>query len=444
MSVRRYQYRSTPLVSKYIPAFWYTGWKRGKVTPAILREQLSAFFDRTGQRSNLNNARYLRAIEETKRRFAFRRIRPYHINDVLQQYQHLDRSPCLPWVKYGYRTKGQLPLFFIKKFVHAVKYWGWKMRAPCLALGRSHIHPEKHKTRLIWGYPAHHAFAEGVFAMPFIEFFKNTRTPYTIWAKLYKGDFKTIMGSRLAKNTWLGLDFSNFDAHVPAWLIRDAFKLLEEFIDFDSYEHWGKPTDPNALRKLWREIVNYFINTPIQIDKEVFQKNQGIPSGSYFTQIIGTLCNSIMCNYVLESRQQYFHGDDSLLEVPGVDLPSVATQFKDYFGAVVNPSKCEVSDHPMYLGFRDCDGKPGTEAIKLLNQAAFPASRDRCLEDAVSRVYGLQLACFGINQEFMEKSEEFLSRHPPPNALDRDMQRTLDALGIPTGVSPLQVAYLLS
>lgn len=425
MSVRRYQHRSAPLVSKYIPAYWYTGWKRGKVTPEILRNQLSVYFSGTASRSNIHVARYNRAVEETKRRFGITRIRPYHINDVLQQYQHLDRSPCLPWVKYGYKTKGQLPLYFIKKFVHAVKYWGWKMRAPCLALGKSHIHRDTEKTRLIWGYPAHHAFAEGVFAMPFINFFKENQTPYTIWAKLYRGDFKKIMGSRRAENIWLGLDFSSFDAHVPAWLIRDAFKILEECIDFESYEHWGKPTDPSALRRLWREIVNYFINTPIQIDKDVYKKTHGIPSGSYFTQIIGTLCNAIMCNYVIESRQQYFHGDDSLLEVSGVDLPSVAAQFKHLFGAIVNPAKCELSPHPTYLGFRDDNGKPGTDAVKLFNQAAFPSARDRCIQDAVMRVYGLQLACFGVNQEFMLESEKFLSRHPVPQTCDRDMQRTL-------------------
>lgn len=82
---------------------------------------------------------------------------------------------------------------------------------------------------------------------------------------------------------WLSLDYSKFDMHMPAEVIRMAFDILyDKYIITDHEEEWQ-----------W--IVYNFINTQFQTpDNEFTFKTHGIPSGSYFTQPIGTVCNMIM------------------------------------------------------------------------------------------------------------------------------------------------------
>ncbi|KAK2579121.1 hypothetical protein KPH14_001292 [Odynerus spinipes] len=85
-------------------------------------------------------------------------------------------------------------------------------------------------------------------------------------------------------------DYSAFDSSVPAWLIRDVFQVI-----IKKYNLTG-----DDLRK-FRLCINHFINIPVQNSNgRRFKKSHGIPSGSMFTNIIGSLVNMVITWIVSE------------------------------------------------------------------------------------------------------------------------------------------------
>jgi len=60
----------------------------------------------------------------------------------------------------------------------------------------------------------------------------------------------------------------------------------------------GAPNVVGILR-LWDTLKNYFVHTPIRMaNGECYKKRNGIASGSYFTQLVGSVANAILMNYV--------------------------------------------------------------------------------------------------------------------------------------------------
>lgn len=50
--------------------------------------------------------------------------------------------------------------------------------------------------------------------------------------------------------------------------------------------------------RAWNYIEEYFINTPLLLsNSEAWQKSAGIPSRSYFTQLVSSIVNCIIINY---------------------------------------------------------------------------------------------------------------------------------------------------
>lgn len=92
-------------------------------------------------------------------------------------------------------------------------------------------------------------------------------------------------------------DFSNFDKTVTKQLIEIAFSILLCNIDMSHYQDREIPR-VDRLMKPWNYIKEYFINTSLLLSNgEVWQKSGCIPSGSYFTQLIGSIVNWIIINY---------------------------------------------------------------------------------------------------------------------------------------------------
>lgn len=69
------------------------------------------------------------------------------------------------------------------------------------------------------------------------------------------------------------------------------------------------------------QLRHYFIYTPVLFYEKIIVKNRGIPSGSAFTQIIGSIVNMIACQYASLRSKEYnlripfscWLGDDSFL-----------------------------------------------------------------------------------------------------------------------------------
>jgi hypothetical protein len=199
------------------------------------------------------------------------------------------------------------------------------------------------------------------------------------------------------------LDFSSFDSTVPAFLIRDAFKILRNLFQLDDREE-----------KYWDFIVDYFINTPIMMYGTVRQKHRGVPSGSCFTNIIDTLCNMIICYYTASlfefsiSDDSNWMGDDAYVVIVSHRIGSKISCSSDFqigsshFGMVCNPDKCDFN-----FASGDLDGKIGSylsrdvhiyypqlrfKTIKFLGQLLIPEEEDKDPSMTLDRIIGLTYA----------------------------------------------------
>lgn len=90
----------------------------------------------------------------------------------------------------------------------------------------------------------------------------------------------------------INLDFSSFDSSVRVKLIKSAFQILDDIMSLTSVQ-----------RAMLKELMEYFINTPLLLKKDIIQKHRGIPSGSAFTQLIGSIVNMIACLYAEERTE---------------------------------------------------------------------------------------------------------------------------------------------
>lgn len=408
---------------EYIPQF-KTSWSRYRPRLFEVKRKVQQYFKAKPYRPR--DSRYALALRKASQDFRIPTTYPLHINDSIRQFQNTDRSPGLPYTQEGLKRKDEVDPNRIKHYVHNLKYGIYsRCNTPCTAAVKSMV-SKRNKFRLIWVYPAHMTFAEGMFAAPLIRAYTASRSHYGLWLNFAKGDMRGLMASRHKRNVWLGADWDGFDATVPAWLIRDSFSILRSYMDFSRYEQWGVPTDGHTLPRLWDRIVKYFIDTPIRFqDGVVWKKHQGVPSGSYFTNLIGSIAGSIVWHYLLDlNGSRWYVGDDSLLELSGVpDLSSLAERAYSVFGMVLNSTKTEIGTHVSFLGYKmGIDGRPRADYDKLVAQLLLPSSPDRSVMDFVTRAKALQLSCFGLGcWEFTWPVQRFLDDH------QLDFQPTLHA-----------------
>jgi hypothetical protein len=272
----------------------------------------------------------------------------------------------------------------------------------------------KPKFRLIWVYPVDMTISEGVFAQPLLRAYNSLlHTPYALWYRWHKADMQ-YLNRRLTPTTkWLGVDYSSFDVNVPAWLIRDAFDILREQLDFGEYEYYGKPTDPSTIDRLWKAVIDYFINTPIKMKSgKVVVKHSGVPSGSYFTGMVDSICNSIMTHYLLQRMNikyfdHFFYGDDGLIRIGSeLDLGEYARLAEGTFGAIVNGDKSEIGKYVTWLGYKLGPRYPEVNINKLIAQLLIPSKPDLYHHDIYVRARALAITSF-MDPGFVRILEEY-------------------------------------
>lgn len=238
---------------------------------------------------------------------------------------------------------------------------------PCVAYKRTQ---KGNKTRLVWGYPLEMTIMEARFARALIDVFKTKSTPMAF------GMTKTELGAKLHRyfedqpGTTVCLDYSKYDTTISATLIRRAFGILAT---------WFSEEDREALG--WDTMVNYFITTPIVMpDGHLYTgKNHGVPSGSYFTQMIDSVVNVALC-YALKSRfkldfgesQLYVLGDDVILQQCGkVSLSEWAAYLRS-FGFNLHDDEKTIVGQVHFLGAVWIKGKPDAPIDELTKKAVFP------------------------------------------------------------------------
>lgn len=224
-------------------------------------------------------------------------VKLLHLNDVFKKDLAIwSSSPGLPWTNQGYKTKGQIrddprAIKQVRWFWHQVKKGEPVINNDCCAF----------KYRAVWDYPATMVFGEAVFALPLIEAYSRTEFPFVYD---YNHNYETgVDGSRklyekMKGQCILGIDYKRFVQTVPEWIIRVAFDILFLNLNILEYQDYGVARVDWMVR-MWDHIIDYFINTPIRLcNGENYRKKGAIPSGSYFTPIIGSIVNYILMAYV--------------------------------------------------------------------------------------------------------------------------------------------------
>jgi hypothetical protein len=241
---------------------------------------------------------------------------------------------------------------------------------PCVCAARIQHGEEGPKTRLVWSYPLPMTMLEAMYARPLIEHYLRAQTPMAF------GRYRWELVGNLQKienhSVRLGLDFSSFDSSIHPYLIDVAFKVLRS--------HFPKS---ESIDRDFRTIVQYFIHTPIVMsDGNIYRKHKGVPSGSYFTQLIDSIVNYAAISYAAMSCEFKFVrdsikvlGDDSIVGIDrDVDIEQISSALTE-LGLTVNVNKSAVRyfGQPMpFLGHDWHHGSISREMQETAKRLVFP------------------------------------------------------------------------
>lgn len=206
----------------------------------------------------------------------------------------------------------------------------------------------KYKTRTIHMYDVYMALTELGFSKPaqrhlgYQDLYAGGKKPNDLWQIIYK--------YRHTHEFWMSVDYSKYDQTLPGWLIEGGFRVVRSwFGKFDC-----------RTEGLWNLVVNDFIHKGfVGPCGDILYSDDGVPSGSMFTQIIDTLCNLIMLQTFAYSQgwekplRCNICGDDNLIFHDGwFKIEDYASYLKHNFGVECHPDKCAQGtwkQHPEYL-----------------------------------------------------------------------------------------------
>ena len=274
---------------------------------------------------------------------------------------------------------------------------GDKAPEPCLAFKRTQ---KNDKTRLVWGFPYSMTVVEGLIAYPANEHFKKWNTPMAYAKTSLAIGSKLRVGSRRKKYCY-SLDMSQFDASISSTLISHAFNIIGSWFNLDELE----PTTGETYGDILNLISRYFVTTPIVMpDGNVYKgKRHGVPSGSYFTQMVDSIANTILCgaissyfNLGINRRDIMVLGDDLLFFTDHkVSLNAISEYANRTFGIKVHDSeKSEIfksGDIIHFLG-RDWDnGNPDLDINEVIQKMVYPESFRKYSKDPQVRARQVRL-----------------------------------------------------
>lgn len=203
------------------------------------------------------------------------------------------------------------------------------------------------KIRHVWGAPFHTILIEGTVAQPIIEKLSRSDTPIFIGKDMFKTLPSTLFRMMNANQYVYCLDLKSFDASVNSFFIDSFFDFLSTTVTF-----------PNVFSSYSLSYIRYdLLNTPIVMPNgKLYICTTGIPSGSYFTQLIDSYVNLIILRasqlqIYSETLPTYVLGDDSMF------VHQDPTRLNDFavalaaYGFTLNLKKSIVSKSPSEIVF---------------------------------------------------------------------------------------------
>lgn len=258
-------------------------------------------------------------------------------------------------------------------------------RTQCAMTGRKTC---KHKKRPINMVTLVVILVEALFANPVTEFL----THYS-YSAIGKNDITYIpgwvTGRRLRHYSWVSLDYSQYDASLPSWLIDSAFDIIKGAF---------KSLDP-LMDRLFEVVRRSFIVKELVTPEGILRVTHGNPSGSKFTAIINGVCNEIMTEYwsdLLERKVEYMiMGDDNLIffsdgrSITLKEKERIADILTHKFGIAVNATKCDSGDWQAIPKFLSREWRPEGAWRDLLDLVAHLAYPERFRNYRVNKKSGV-------------------------------------------------------
>lgn len=249
---------------------------------------------------------------------------------------------------------------------------------PCLAFHRTQFNG---KTRLVWGYPYSMTIIEGLVAYELNEVFKGGCTPMAFAMSTLTLGTKLQVAAYHKKYCY-SLDFSQFDATVSAGLIHEAFKILRTWYDLNSVE----PISGVSVKEIFSIIERFFIRTTIVMpDGHIYiGKDHGVPSGSYFTQMIDSIVNVIICGAIsskfklhVDKHDIFVLGDDLMFWSNRLmDLNTISKYIRDVYQMKVHGDEkshiYRYDETIHYLGRDWTNGLPSLSQDEILKRMIYP------------------------------------------------------------------------
>jgi len=317
----------------------------------------------------------------------------------------------------GNHEKARKTAFTIAEALHHDQDYGPQAlfdQAPDVAFTRTQLSQikVKRKVRNVWGEAFHFVLLEGLFADSLIQMFSQQKDFYFIGKDPLLA-VPLLIEEMLSQCDYVYMfDWSGFDATVQEWEIRFAFECLESLITF--------PSDVEA--NIWRFVIELFIYRKIAApDGMIYLKTMGIPSGSCFTNIIGSITNFVRIQYLFYSLTRQFalvytHGDDSLAGVNSTQYVPMAN-FKplcDRYFWQINLDKSLVSNQAEDIGFLSREVRERQHnrdefvCLRMLKYPEYPVE-----EGGVSTLRAMSIfRDSGVNSRYLYRISELLkNRH---------------------------------
>lgn len=206
------------------------------------------------------------------------------------------------------------------------------------------------KIRLIYPYPGVITLLEAMFAGPFIDHFCSVETFYATGRT--GAGISTMLKNKFsaAKNGLCSSDVSSFDQNMLNEVIISSFWILRTQLKLNKGES-----------QLFDNTVSYFC-TSLMVSKSKgnsaygFIKNHGIPSGSGFTNLIGTLAHAIVLEYLEEGivSRSLICGDDNIFSIEDTNTRKLFLGYEKVFNLPISREKTDFfknSEEFYFLGF---------------------------------------------------------------------------------------------
>lgn len=394
---------------------------RDPCTPERVMEHF-ALFDRTWKRMPTGRS-MAKAKDIVKKLFEpVGKVEPIDFNfeGWHKILPHLDMtsSPGLP-LRREYATQGECLGHIYdktKRLNHFAKFLPpHAVRAPPCMIGlrpgllKKEEVNDKIKARGVWAYPAEVKVMEMRYVIPLLTRFSTMfgKIPYPVGRNMTKALPFFIDHILQDKKHGLVTDISKLDTCVGPDYIDWAFSFLKDMFDFG----FTKSSDARNSN-VFDFLHFYFKRTPILLPSgQLVKKIGGVPSGSGFTQIVGTLVTLLISVYSLlecgidESDiigKIFAVGDDMACSVSADFSVEEFAHYLDRLGFTINLSKVMFSNVGIelkFLGYSKYGGGIFRPLEELLQTAMFPEKYVGNAERSRQRILGQTIAsglCNGL------------------------------------------------